>query len=160
MDYIKTREDALRRRQELTERLTRIFEERVVLQSELERNQRELATIDMILEGLDFNESDAPLEGEASGVSDHVRRLLQQTPVPLLPTQIREALTAIGITGSSRKNLLISVHNVLSRLDRYLETTEINNRPAYRWKQDADRATKRGISRSDKSQASLSEKNK
>ncbi|MGA7474722.1 MAG: hypothetical protein WB616_05870 [Candidatus Sulfotelmatobacter sp.] len=135
------------------ERLFTINEERAAL-------QRELAAIDQILEGLDIYQSDAPLEGEASGVSDHVRRLLQQTPVPLLPTQIREALTAIGITGSSRKNLLISVHNVLSRLDRYLETTEINNRPAYRWKQDADRATKRGISRSDKSQASLSEKNK
>jgi len=135
------------------ERLFTINEERAAL-------QRELAAIDQILEGLDIYQSDAPLEGEASGVSDHVRRLLQQTPVPLLPTQIREALTAIGITGSSRKNLLISVHNVLSRLDRYLDTTEINNRPAYRWKQDADRATKRGISRSDKSQASLSEKNK
>ncbi|MGA7359292.1 MAG: hypothetical protein WBW70_10580 [Candidatus Sulfotelmatobacter sp.] len=135
------------------ERLFTINEERAAL-------QRELAAIDQILEGLDIYQSDAPLEGEASGVSDHVRRLLQQTPVPLLPTQIREALTAIGITGSSRKNLLISVHNVLSRLDRYLDTTEINNRPAYRWKQDADRATKRGISTSDKSQASLSEKNK
>lgn len=135
------------------ERLFTINEERAAL-------QRELAAIDQILEGLDIYQSDAPLEGEASGVSDHVRRLLQQTPVPLLPTQIREALTAIGITGSSRKNLLISVHNVLSRLDRYLDTTEINNRPAYRWKQDADRATKRGLSRSDKSQASLSEKNK
>ena len=139
--------------EKVMERLFTINEERAAL-------QRELAAIDQILEGLDIYQSDAPLEGEASGVSDHVRRLLQQTPVPLLPTQIREALTAIGITGSSRKNLLISVHNVLSRLDRYLDTTEINNRPAYRWKQDADRATKRGISRSDKSQASLSEKNK
>ncbi|MGA9806807.1 MAG: hypothetical protein WBQ56_03860 [Candidatus Sulfotelmatobacter sp.] len=153
MDYKKTREDAQWRREKVMERLFTINEERAAL-------QRELAAIDQILEGLDIYQSDAPLEGEASGVSDHVRRLLQQTPVPLLPTQIREALTAIGITGSSRKNLLISVHNVLSRLDRYLETTEINNRPAYRWKQDADRATKRGISRSDKSQASLSEKNK
>jgi len=147
MDYIKTREDALRRRQELTERLTRIFEERVVLQSELERNQRELATIDLILEGLDFNESDAPLEGEPSGMADHIRRLLQQTPVHLLPTQIRDVLTAAGITGSSPKNLLIGVHNVLSRLELFLETTEINGRTAYRWKRDS--AAKKGISGSE-----------
>jgi len=152
MDYIKTREDALRRRQELTERLTRIFEERVVLQSELERNQRELSTIDLILEGLDFNESDAPLEGEPSGMADQIRRLLQQTPVHLLPTQIREALIAVGVTGSSPKNLLIGVHNVLSRLDPFLETILINGRPAYIWKRD--RAAKRDISGSDKSQSS------
>jgi hypothetical protein len=152
MDYIKTREDALRRRQELTERLTKIAEERVVLQTEMEQKQRELAAIDQILEGLDFYESDAPLEGEPSGMADHIRRILQQTPVHLLPTQIREALIAVGVTGSSPKNLLIGVHNVISRLEAFLEMIEINGRPAYRWKRD--RAAKRGISGSDKSHPS------
>jgi hypothetical protein len=108
-----------------------------------------LSTIDLILEGLDFNESDAPLEGEPSGMADQIRRLLQQTPVHLLPTQIRDVLTAAGITGSSPKNLLIGVHNVLSRLELFLETTEINGRTAYRWKRDS--AAKKGISGSDKS---------
>jgi hypothetical protein len=154
VDYQKTREDALRRRLELTERLTKISEERVVLQTEMEQKQRELAAIDQILEGLDFYGSDVPLEGEPSGMADHIRRLLQQTPVHLLPTQIRDALTAVGITGSSPKNLLIGVHNVLSRLELFLETTEINGRPAYRWKLEADRAAKRSISGSNKSRAS------
>jgi hypothetical protein len=154
MDYSKTREDALRRRRELFDRLTKISEQRIVLQTEMEQKQRELAAIDHILEGLDSLKSDAPLEGEPSGMADHIRRLLQQTPVHLLPTQIRDALTAVGMTGSSPKHLLIGIHNVLSRLELFLETTEINGRPAYRWKREADRATRRGISGSDKSRAS------
>ena len=154
MDYIKTREDALRRQEELTERLTKIFEERRALQEEMEKKQRERAAIDLILEGLDFFDSDAPLEGEPSGMADKIRRLLQQTPVHLLPTQIRDVLTAGGITGSSPKNLLIGVHNVLARLEPFLETSEINGRPAYRWKQDARIAAKRDIAGSDKSPAS------
>jgi hypothetical protein len=154
VDYQKTREDALRRRLELTERLTKISEDRVILQTEMEKKQRELAAIDQILEGLDFYASDVPLEGEPSGMADHIRRLLQQTPVHLLPTQIRDALTAVGIMGSSPKNLLIGVHNVLSRLEFFVETTEINGRPAYRWKREVDRAARRGISGSDKSRAS------
>jgi hypothetical protein len=152
MDYARTRLDALQRRQELTERLTKILEERVALETEMEKKKRELAAIDQILEGLDLNESDAPLEGEPSGMADHIRRMLQQTPVHLLPTQIREALIAVGVTGSSPKNLLIGVHNVLSRLDPFLETILINGRPAYIWKRD--RAAKRDISGSDKSQSS------
>ncbi|MGA2459728.1 MAG: hypothetical protein ABSF85_19355, partial [Terriglobales bacterium] len=105
MDYARTRLDALQRRQELTERLTKILKERVNLETEEEKKKRELAAIDQILEGLDLNESDAPLEGEPSGMADHIRRMLQQTPVHLLPTQIREALIAVGVTGSSPKNL-------------------------------------------------------
>jgi hypothetical protein len=152
MDYIKTREDALRRRQELTDRITTICKERVILQTEMDQKQRELAAIDQILEGLDIYASDTPLEGETSGMADHIRRLLQQTPVHLLPTQIRDSLIAVGITGSTPRNLLIGVHNTLSRLELFLETTPINGRPAYRWR-EADRAAKRGVSGSDKSRA-------
>ena len=79
-------------------------------------------------------------------MADHIRHILQQTQAHLLPTQIRDALTAVGITGSSPKNLLIGVHNVLSRFGCFLETTEINNRPAYRWKRGANSDEKKGVS--------------
>jgi len=154
MNYGQTRKDALRRRKELSERLEEISEEAIALQAEKQNMQRELAAVDLILEGVDIYRSDAPLEGESSGVADHVRRLLQQTPVPLLPTQIRDFLESAGITGSSRRNLLIGVHNVLTRLELYLETVEINGRPAYRWKREPDKAPKKSTVGSDESQTS------
>jgi len=160
MNYAKTREDASRRREEVSQRIQAIHEKRSDLQRELEQMQRELASLDQILQGLDFYESDEPAEGEPSGMADRIRHLLQETPVHLLPAQIRDVLNREGISGSSSKNLLIGVHNVISRLEPFLEKVEINNRPAYRWKQDAASATKKGRSRSDKSQASRSEKSK
>ncbi len=77
-------------------------------------------------------------------MADHIRRMLQQTTIHLLPTQIRDSLIAAGVTGSSPKNLLIGVHNVLSRLEPFLETSEINGRTAYRWKQDKNRKSLEG----------------
>lgn len=154
MDFAKFRKETLDRRQEVHDRLGEIVDQRMRLQTEMEQKQRELAAIDHILEGLDSLNSDEPLEGEPSGISDHIRRLLHQTPVYLLPTQIRQSLLDAGITGSSPKNLLIGIHNVLSRLELFLETKEINGRPAYRWKRDAEGATKRSVSGSDKSRAS------
>lgn len=155
MDYMKFRKEALERRRDLTSRLNEIVEERIILQAEMESKQRELAAVDRILEGLDSVNSDEPLEGEPSGMADHIRRLLQQSPVHLLPTQIRDALINVGITGSSPKNLLIGVHNVLSRLQLFLETAEVNNRAAYRWKRETNKAAKETISANEKILASV-----
>jgi hypothetical protein len=47
-------------------------------------------------------------------------------------------LVAAGVTSTSHKNLLIYVHNVISRLKPFLEAKEINNRTAYRWKRNRD----------------------
>ena len=160
MDYDQTREDALQRRQELTNRLTKISKARKDLQEEMEEKQRELVAIEQILDGLDFLTSDAPLAGEPTGMADNIRRLLQQTPTPLLPVQIRDALIAVGITGSSPKNLLIGVHNVLSRLELFLETAEVNNRAAYRWKREANSGVKKGVSGHDNSKVPGSPKHK
>jgi hypothetical protein len=160
MDYDKTREECLRRKQEVTGRLSKIWEERNLLQTELETLQRELAGIEHILEGVDVVTSDEPLASEPKGMGDHIRHLLQETPVHLLPTQIRDSLISVGVTGSSPKNLLIGVHNVLSRLDRFLDTTEINNRTAYRWKREANSAAKVGSSGHDKSKVPGTPKHK
>jgi hypothetical protein len=141
MNYTQIREDALSRRQQLHERLSTILEERKRLQAEMEDKQRELAALDLILQSVDSLSSAEPIEGEPSGMADHVRRLLQQTPIHLLPTQIRDSLIVRGITGSSPKNLLIGVHNVIARLEHFLDKSEINNRPAYRWKRKANNVT-------------------
>jgi hypothetical protein len=139
MDYARLRQEALDRRQEVDARIEVLLEQRLRIQIETDQLRRERAGLDQILEGTESANSDEPLEGEPSGASDQVRRLLQQTPDFLLPTEIRDRLNRKGITGSSAKHLLIAIHNVLTRLDGYLETTEINNRTAYRWKRKEER---------------------
>ncbi len=67
-------------------------------------------------------------------MTEHIKRVLQQTTIPLLPTQIRDSLKAVGISGSSDKNLLISVHTVLSRLKADLVASEQDGKTAYKWK--------------------------
>jgi hypothetical protein len=142
MDYDQIRNDALDRRQELTERLSTISAQSILLQTEKEDKQRELAAIDLILESVDSLKDGDAIQGEPSGMADQVRRLLQQTPIHLLPTQIRDSLIVLGITGSSPKSLLICVHNILSRLAVFLEETQINNRTAYRWKREKQKTPK------------------
>jgi hypothetical protein len=136
MDYIKISQDALDRRREVDSRIEVLLQQILRDRTEVDQLRRERAGLDQIIEGTDSANSGEPLEGEPWGTSDHVRRLLQQTPDFLLPTEIRDRLNRKGITGSSGKHLLIAIHNVLTRLDGYLETTEINNRTAYRWKRE------------------------
>jgi hypothetical protein len=132
MDYDKTRDDVDRRRAELLERQQRIKEETKKLNDEAEQNKRELIGLDQILGGLDFVTSDVPPD-EPIGVTDNIRKILTETTVPLVPTQIRDSLQARGIEGSSAKNLLINVHKVLDRLgpELVLSTTP-EGKAAYR----------------------------
>lgn len=134
LDYANTRKAAVHSRRQLSERLSQSLDELAGLQAKIEQVRRELATVDQILEAIDFLDAAPPLEGEPSGMADHIRRTLQQTTTHLLPTQLRDLLLAAGVTSSSPKNLLIGVHNVISRLEPYLETKEINGRAAYRFK--------------------------
>jgi hypothetical protein len=121
MDYNKTKENAQRRKADLLQRQQEIPLEKKRLDEELEKNKRELIGLDQILDGLEFMNSDIPPDFEPSGFTDIIRKLLSETTLPLVPTQIRDALEAKGITGSSSKNLLINVHKVLERIDSELE---------------------------------------
>jgi hypothetical protein len=133
MDYNKTREDANRRRTELIERKQKIKEEKQKLADEEEQNKRELIGIEQILDGLDFVSGDILPELEPTGFTDSIRKILSETSMPLVPTQIRDALQQRGITGSSAKNLLINVHKVLERIaDELEESTAADGKTAYK----------------------------
>jgi hypothetical protein len=133
MNYRKMRDEAVRRKGELELKLEQILKEQVRLNADREQAERELATVDQILDAVDSLDSSPPIEGEVSGTADYIRRTLQQTRDYLLPTQLRDLLVGAGVSGSSPQNVLIGVHNVLSRLKAHLETREINGRTAYRW---------------------------
>ena len=134
MDYDKTRTDAVARKESLQSRQQDIAKEHKRLDDELEEVRRELIGLDQIIEGLDVVTTQNPPDLEAPGLSEHIRKTLQQTSVHLLPTQIRDACLAVGIKGSSMKNLLISVHNVLTRMEPSLDTAQIEGKTAYKWK--------------------------
>jgi hypothetical protein len=131
LDYNKTKEDAECRKNELRERLKQIPEEYAMLDREADAIKRELIGLDQILDGLDFATSDSPADFEPTGFTDKIRKILSETAIPLLPTQIRDKLEEAGVTGSSSKNLLISVHTVLGRIVGELDTLERDGKQAY-----------------------------
>jgi hypothetical protein len=135
MDYNKTRTEAEARKQSLLVRLKEIPSEKTKLDEEIDQIKRELIGIDQILDGLAFMDSNIPPDFEPVGFTDNVRKILSETLVPLVPTQIRDALEAKGITGSTSKNLLINVHKVLERIESELDkTTTTEGKTAYKRK--------------------------
>jgi hypothetical protein len=134
MDYNKTRTEAEAKKQTLIARLKEIPLAKKRLDEEAEQIKRELIGIDQILDGLAFMDSSLPPDFEPSGFTDNIRKILSETTVPLLPTQIRDALEMKGITGSTSKNLLINVHKVLERIESELDKTTREGKTAYKRK--------------------------
>lgn len=136
MDYEKTRQDLISRRREISERQKAIIGERASLDKEYQELQQELVSVDHMLEGLSFMQpGSTPPDFEDLGFGQKVEVILKQTPIHLFPTQIRDELVDKGTKGSSPKNLLISIHNVLSRIERSLDVKEVDGRSAYKWKE-------------------------
>ncbi|HLK08911.1 MAG TPA: hypothetical protein VKV30_13235 [Candidatus Angelobacter sp.] len=141
-DFEKTRIEATARRNVLISRIQEIPKEKARLDEELQQIQVEMIALDQILEGLSYMETGGPPpDFEELGFRGQIEKILQlHVPKYLLPTEIREKLGAAGITGSTPRNLLISIHTILSRLDKdkLIETTEQNGRTAYKWKGPID----------------------
>jgi len=121
MDHNKTRAEVEKRKTEILERQQQIPQEIRKLNEEMEFNKRQLIGIEQILDGLSFMDGDTPYIPESFGLTDSVRQILSDTTVPLVPTQIRDALEAKGVTGTTSKNLLINVHKVLERIEDELD---------------------------------------
>lgn len=75
----------------------------------------------------------APPPGyEPEGLTTEIRKILSLTTVHLTPMQIRDALIKRGFRHSSPKNLLISVHTVIGRLENDLDFVEREGKRAYK----------------------------
>jgi hypothetical protein len=119
---------------ELTEEKRRLLEQKEAIASRV-------AVIDQIVEGYKFLGNPAaklslPPQVNQLGLQDAVRAVFQRAaPLPLQPTEVRNALIYAGIRGSSSKNLLISVHTVIGRIaDELDEVSQPEGKTAYRWK--------------------------
>jgi hypothetical protein len=132
MDFDKTRTEILARQATLKARQVDIVNDRKKLDEEGVKIQWELAGLEQMLEGIDVAISDTPPDFEELGFTDKVRKLLQETKTPLVPTQIRDLLMVQGVTGSSPKNLLILVHGVLKRIkDELIEKERADGKTTY-----------------------------
>lgn len=135
IDYEKTQQELASRRREISERQKTILQQKADLDKEYQELQQELVTVDHMLEGISFMKSDGPpADYELMGFGEKIETILKQTPVHLFPTQIRDELMEKGTKGSSPKNLLISIHNVLARIEKNLDVKEVDGRYCYKWK--------------------------
>jgi hypothetical protein len=137
MDYEKVKQDASKRRQELSTRLEQIQNERARLSEESQKIQRELTGLDELLESIEYmSGSDLPPDLEPLGFSDQIRGIYQRATEPLTPVEIRDQLLQKGVTGSSARNLLISIHTVITREGEKgnLESAQKDGKNAHVWK--------------------------
>jgi hypothetical protein len=66
------------------------------------------------------------------GLTAEIRKILGLTTVHLTPTQIRDSLVQRGFSNEKPKNLLISVHTVLGRIEKELDVIERDGKAAYK----------------------------
>ena len=134
MNYAQSKQDAIQMKQELLKQREQIMQEKERLDRLNGEIERQLIGLEQVLEGLEFLDSNIPLDLETPGFTEQIRRMLQETSVPLTAVQIRDSLIAAGVSQSPPKNLLISVHTVLGRLESNLKKTERDGKTAYIWK--------------------------
>ena len=109
-------------------------------QAELGQLEKRRETLLRLIESLRAASGDEHLELEPppgyvpKGLTEEIRAILKLTTVHLDPVQIRDSLIRRGFTSMTPRNLLISVHTVLSRLydARELDVAEREGKPSYK----------------------------
>jgi hypothetical protein len=134
MNYAQSQQDAIRMKEELLKRREELALEKERLDRVNGDIERQLIGLERVLEGLEFLSNDVPPEIEQPGFTEQIRKILQQTRIPLTAVEIRDALLEAGVKHSSAKTLLISVHTVLGRLKSDLKESEKDRKAAYIWK--------------------------
>jgi hypothetical protein len=150
-DYTDIHQQLRVRTHEISARQKEIVAERARLDSEDQKLAQELAGITQMLDGLRlFGHDDrlpsttdrrpqiiAPpvarteVEKNAVRFAEKVREILEHSPKPLFPTQIRDELFTAGFTG---KNILVMVHTTIERMGDRVECITVAGRNAFRLK--------------------------
>jgi len=134
MDYAKTLIDA-------QEKLKQLSVQRDALDREIEALLHIIEGAQIATKDPSYWDPDNPgwvpkksPDSEPIGVTDGIRKILYRSGEAMLPTEIRDALVAMGIEGSSRKNLLIHVHKALGRMHDSDELAQVprDGKMAYR----------------------------
>ncbi|HEX9222594.1 MAG TPA: hypothetical protein VF860_04630 [Candidatus Acidoferrales bacterium] len=141
MDYEQTLKDA-------QEKLKTLAVQRDAIDREIEALMRIIEGAQIATKDPSYWDPDNPAwvpkktpDAEPVGVTESMRKVLRRNRTAMLPTEIRDALEAMGIEGSSPKNLLIHVHKTLGRLHGNGEIAQEprEGKMAYRWLTDMER---------------------
>ena len=91
--------------------------------------EQELRGLNQIHEGIEIaiGRLDAPRQAPP-GLTEFVRSLMANTEVPLTAKQILDSREAVGITGTSRRKLVISLHTVLKRIGLSVKKSYVDGR--------------------------------
>ena len=129
MDYRKERQAVIEQEARLQKRLMEIADQQVKLFSEYSKIATELAGVRKAIHGLEI------ASGEPSkrvpGLREHIRSLLAESRTPLTPVEIRDSCRAAGVSSSSERNLMISIHTALNRMGSELRKVNYFGKIAY-----------------------------
>jgi hypothetical protein len=84
--------------------------------------------------GEEFPELTPPPGYIPEGLTPEIRKILKTSAAHMTPVQIRDALVARNFPHSGSKNLLISVHTVLGRIEDELDVLQRDGKSAYKMK--------------------------
>jgi len=96
-----------------------------------ERRQSLIRLISNLKALCGYDELTPPPDYIPKGLTEEIRTILNLTTVPLDAMQIRDSMLNRGFENSNPKNLLISVHTVLKRIEGELQKSERDGKPAY-----------------------------
>ena len=102
---------------EIEERRTRLL--RLIEELETQANKSQ------------FQLTPPPAGYVAKGTTEEIKTVLRLTPVHLTAVQIRDSILARGIRPRNPKNLLISVHTILKRIEQELDIDRRQGKPRY-----------------------------
>ncbi len=134
MDYEQIRKEA-------QEKLRALAAQREIIDREMEALMRIVEGAQIATRDPSYWDPDNPAwipkkspDAEPVGVTESIRRILRRSGQALLPTEVRDNLEAIGVEGSTPKNLLIHVHKALGRMfeNGELEQVMRDKKMAYR----------------------------
>lgn len=132
MDIKKTQFEIGQRRLELKHQIEEISLQQSQLEQLKTTAKRELRGLDQMYAGTEIAigspDGHTP---SAPGLTEYIRDVLANTQVALTARQVRDLCEAAEIKAASRKNLLISVHTILKRLDLYLKKVRLDGQLAY-----------------------------
>jgi len=107
-------------------------------QEELARIQERAGSLIKLIETLkslshdDLYELNPPPGYVPEGLTPEIKKVLSLTTVHLSPVQIRDSLVLRGFPHSNTKNLLISVHTALGRMEEELDIVERDGKRVYK----------------------------
>jgi hypothetical protein len=129
---------------EFQEELKKLCDKRDALDRRIKGLVQAIEGLRLMSQEPDFSsELTAILNSDELGLTDAVRNYFEYLAVgPVLPVEIRDALSAAGYEGGGPQSALLAIHSILSRMEKKgeIEPVKRDGKTAYRWVSKLSRA--------------------